>query len=261
MITPADLEARVDHPQWWYGSRVSVTRNYIAFTTGKVGCSTIKYALHDLEGKPPVEGWWTIHDGDDEMSMSRFGTETVAAMINDPAVLKFCMVRNPYDRIFSAWKSKVLRRMDTQYQELRDRIRDDFHYPTGSDESPRATLAFGDFVRWIASHGADPDVVNDGHWNRQVDNLWWGLFDFDVVARFENYNEDFTAILRRLDAPDEVIARGTEKFNETTTFPLSAAFDSDLAQVVYDFYSADFDAFGYPKDSWQRYDSLVPTSE
>jgi hypothetical protein len=258
VITPADLEARAEHPQWWYGSRVSQRWNYVAFTSGKVGCSTIKYALHELEGKPPVEGWWTIHDGDDEMSMSRLGFDTIARMINDPAVVKFCMVRNPYDRIFSAWKSKILRRMDTQYQDLRDRIRDDYGYAPGSDESPRATLAFGDFVRWIASHADDDAVAKDGHWNRQVDNLWWGLFDFDVVGRFENFADDFGAILRRLGAPDAVVARGSEKFNETTPSPLSAAFDSALAGVVYDFYRADFDAFGYAEDSWQRYDALNP---
>lgn len=260
MITPADLEARTDHFTWYYGSRVSPQWNYVAVTTGKVGCSTIKYALHDLEGKPPVEGWWTIHDDDDGMAMQRFGADTVAAMINDPAVLKFCMVRNPYDRIFSAWKSKVLRRMDTQYQELRDRIRDDYGYPVGSDDAPRPTLAFGDFARWIAAHGDDDAVARDGHWCTQADTLWWGLFDYDVVGRFEHFNDDFAAILRRLGAPEAVIARGTEKYNETTSIPLSAAYDGDLAEVVYDFYRADFDAFGYAKDSWQRYDSLNPTS-
>lgn len=260
MITPADLEARAEHSQWFYGSRVSRQWNYIALLTGKVGCSTIKYALHDLEGKPPVEGWWTIHESDDEMSMSRFGAPAVADMINDADVVKFCMVRNPYDRIFSAWKSKILRRMDAQYQELRDRIRDDFGYPTATVDAPRATLAFGDFVRWIASHGEDPAVANDGHWNRQTYNLWWDVIDFDVVARFENFNDDFAAFLRRIGAPEAVIARGTEKFNETTEIPLSAAYDSDLARVVYDFYRADFDAFGYDEDSWRRYDSLVPTA-
>ena len=224
-------------------------------TTGKVGCSTIKYALHDLEGKPPVAGWWTIHDDDDGMSMARFGAVAVADMINDTSVLKFCMVRNPYDRIFSAWKSKILRRMDTQYEDLRNHIRDDYAYPS---DSPRATLAFGDFVRWIATHGDDHAVVNDGHWNRQVDNLWWGLFDYDIVGRFETFSDDFAVFLRRLGAPDSVIARSTEKFNETTHLPMSAAYDSDLASVVYDFYRADFDAFGYERDSWRRYDSLNP---
>ncbi len=260
-MTPADLEARADHHTWWYGSRVSPAWKYVAVTSGKVGCSTVKYALHDLEGKPPVDGWWTVHEGDDEMSMSRYGFDTVASMLNDPSVLKFCIVRNPYDRIFSAWKSKVLRRMDTQYQELRDRIRDAYGYEPGTDDSPRPTLAFGDFVRFIATHGDDRAVATDGHWCPQTDTLWWGLIDYDVIGRFENFNEDFGGVLRHLGAPDNVIVRGAEQFNATTSFPLSAAFDSALASVVYDFYRADFDAFGYSPDSWRRYDSLLPTPD
>ncbi len=260
MITPADLQSRVDHFTWYYGSRVSPTWKYVAVTTGKVGCSTVKYALHDLEGKPPVEGWWTVHDDDDGMGMVRFGTETVASMLNDPSVLKFCIVRNPYDRIFSAWKSKILRRVDTQYQELRDRVRDHYRYPADTEEAPRSTLAFGDFARWVVAHGAEPAVAGDGHWSRQVDALWWDLIDYDVVGRFENFNEDFGAILRRLHAPEAVLARGTETFNATASIPLSAAYDTDLAAVVYDFYRADFEAFGYAADSWQRYDSLLPTT-
>lgn len=261
MITAADLETRVDHPTWWYGSRVSTVHSYVGVVNGKVGCSTVKYALHDLEGKPPVEGWWTVHADDDGMSMSRYGTEKVASMLNDPSVLKFCMVRNPYDRILSAWKSKILRRMDTQYQDLRDRIRDNYDYPTGTEESPRPTLAFGDFVRWVVTHSKDPAVAGDGHWARQVDGLWWDLIHYDVTGRFENFNDDFGGILRRLNAPPTVLARGSEAVNATPRLPLSAAYDSELAAVVYDFYRADFDAFGYEANSWQRYDSLLPTND
>jgi hypothetical protein len=260
-VTAADLDSRADHPTWFYGSRVSPRWGYVNVTPGKCGCSTTKYALHELEGRPPVEGWWTVHDDDDEMSMSRFGSGTVAAMLNDAAVLKWCVVRNPYDRMFSAWKSKILRRVDTQYRGFRDRIRDHFGYPPGDDESARGTVAFGDFVRFVAAHPDDPEVARDGHWEPQTSVLWWDLVDYDVVCRFENFTADLTAVLTRLGAPDAVLQRASERHNETAGVPLSAAYDSDLAAVVYAFYRRDFDAFGYAEDSWHRYDSLLPTAE
>ena len=86
-------------------------------------------------------------------------------MINDPAVLKFCMVRNPYDRIFSAWKSKVLRRMDTQYQELRDRMLQHARHLTSSGSGASMRAGSGSVAQNAATHlvGARvvrPDVVD-----------------------------------------------------------------------------------------------------
>ncbi len=254
VVTRDVLEAAAanDDEAWGYGSRVSKQWRYVSIPAKKVGCSTIKHTLHDLESKPPVE-WWETHDGDDEMSMASLGVDEVLLMLNDPGVLKFCFVRNPYDRVFSAWKSKMLSSDDSRYEPVRNAIRDALGYPESLDGAPRPTLAFGDFVRYLA-HSGDHRATHDGHWCPQVDAVWWDLITYDVVGRFENFVDDLHAILRRLGAPPEVFERAQIRANASPAIPMSAAYDTELAAIVYDHYRADFDTFGYAEDSWMGCD-------
>ncbi len=142
---------------------------------------------------------------------------------------------------------------DPYYEAVRNDVRDTLGYPAPLDGAPRATLAFGDFVRYIAQSG-DHRATHDGHWCRQVDAVWWDLITYDVVGRFENFVDDLHSILRRLDAPSEVFERAQIRANASPAIPMSAAYNSNLAAVVYDHYRADFDTFGYAEESWMRCD-------
>jgi len=70
-------------------------------------------------------------------------------------------------------------------------------------------------------------------------------------CRFERFGQQFHAILRRLHAPPEVAAIARRVFNPTQPMPLAAVYDPQLARRVYDHYAADFETFGYHKDSWR----------
>ena len=63
--------------------------------------------------------------------------------------LRFAFVRDPYDRIFSAWKQKIVNSWDTRYAGLRDQIRTANSYPSHTDR-PAPAIAFRDFVRFVA---------------------------------------------------------------------------------------------------------------
>jgi hypothetical protein len=229
---------------WTYHSRASMKHKYVTVATPKVGCTTIKRALHALEGLPPAEPWWAVHDAGDELRLSHYSKREVETMLTSPDYLRFAFVRNPYDRLLSAWKSKVLRPADTEYAPLRAEMRAAYLYPDdGVADSP--VVAFGDFVRFITSTGHD-----DGHWARQTQLLATDEITYDVTCRFERFVFDFAGILNRLGAPADVMAIGAEVTNPTSDLPGAAAYDTELAGIVYDYYRADFDAFGYERDSW-----------
>jgi hypothetical protein len=57
-------------------------------------------------------------------------------------------------------------------------------------------------------------------------------------------------VLRRLRAPDDVLATRTEVINPTTPMYHAAAYDRKLADRVYRMYEPDFTALGYERDSW-----------
>ena len=238
---------------WGYSSRASTQFRYLYVAVGKVGCSTVKRVLHRLESLPEPADWGHVHDSGFELLLNRFTTDEVEAILADSAWLRFCFVRNPYDRLFSAWKQKIGNTWDTQYAAFRDAIRSSVGYPPARD-GVAPVVSFADFVRYVC-HSREREAVCDGHWGRQVDLLLYDLIPYDVVGRFESFATDFRSTLVRLGAPSSIVEMADEVSNPTTTVPLAAVFDSDLAAMVYHHYRADFDTFGYDRESWRYYAS------
>lgn len=234
--------------KWGYGSRVSVRHRYVYLSVPKAACSTIKVALHRFEGLDAApERWGEVHDGSFGLSLLDQSTDIVVEALTSPEYLRFGFVRNPYDRLLSAWKSKLAWGND-QYEPARSAVREAFDYPI-VDGHRVGTVSFRDAVEVVL----DPDTapVFDAHWDRQVDLLMPEVIELDVVGRFENFATEFTAILDRLDAPPTVVAMATTVTNATTPIPLAAAYDSSLARRVHEHYLADFETYGYDEHSWR----------
>ncbi|HVV38615.1 MAG TPA: sulfotransferase family protein [Acidimicrobiales bacterium] len=223
---------------WDYHSRASLKHRYLTVATPKVGCTTIKRTLHALEGLPPADPWWAVHDEGEELRLEHYSAAEQQQLLTSRDITRFAFVRNPYDRLLSAWKSKILRH-DSSYVPLAAEIRAACGYPDDT------VVAFGDFVRYVTTH-EHPDA----HWERQVVILACDRIAYDVVGRFENFAADFRTILLRLGVTEDVLALAGEVTNPTPDFPLAVAYDTELANVVYDYYREDFERFGYDADSW-----------
>ena len=224
------------HASWGYHSRASRAHRYVAMTMPKAACTTMKIALQTFEGTAPApDDYWRVHDGDAGPTLLDYTDDEVVEMLQSPEYLRFCFVRNPYSRLVSAWKSK-LATDDPQYERTRTTIR-----------SACGDVGFRNAVEFML---ANPSEFDD-HWNRQVEVGLVDVIDYDIVGRFENFVDEFGAILRRLDAPAEVLALGAQKFNPTPSAPLAEFYDAPLAERVYEHYLIDFETFGYAKDSWR----------
>jgi hypothetical protein len=253
--TAAALMARIEKARhrdgfdisWGYHSRVSVEHRYVCMTVPTVACTTVKLTLHEFEGLPRAGDWGMVHD-QDSLRLSSFSVSQAAEMLSSPDWLRFAFVRDPYDRLFSAWKQKIVNTWDTQYAGLRGQIRTANGYPSHTDR-PAPFIAFRDFVRFVVGSD-DPGVIFDAHWDLQTRILLDDLIAYDAIGRFETFVEDFTAVLRRLDAPEHVISMAGQVTNPTTPVPLSAAYDRELADLVHGKYEPDFAAFGYDRDGW-----------
>jgi hypothetical protein len=134
-------------------------------TVPKVACTTVKLTLHEFEGLPRAAGWGMVHD-QDAPRLSSFSVHQAAEMLSSPDWLRFAFVRDPYNRMFSAWKQQIGTTWDTQYAGLRDRIRTANDYPSHPDR-PAPFVAFRDFVRFVVASD-DPEVVFDAHWDLQT---------------------------------------------------------------------------------------------
>ena len=90
----------------------------------------------------------------------------------------------------------------------------------------------------------------NSHYNSQSNILAQNLISYDFIGRFENFEHDLKDVLRRLDADTETINVAQEVRNPTAETHASWSYDGELADLAYDLYREDFEAFGYERDSW-----------
>ena len=138
------------------GSWVSPLHKYFYIHVGKVASVKIRYCLHILEGYPEPEiGQLTRRSMPNQSfvpKLTDFDTARAVDILTSPEWFRFCFVRNPYHRIFSAYKSKIMSG-DSQYQFVRDEILSTRNYPV-RDGWPAANVTFRDFVLYVQEREA-----------------------------------------------------------------------------------------------------------
>ena len=236
---------------------VSPTHHYFCMTIPKAACSKIKLVLQQLEGLPMPPDPLSIHYRSTPgipfvPSITDFATAKGCEILTAEQWFRFAFVRNPYARLFSAYKSQVME-LSSPYVGYRESIRRRAGYPTEGSESdtPLGRVGFADFVETIAEQ---PDELRDGHWKSQVGTLHLEQIRYNFIGRVERFSPDFALVLERFHAPPLLIASLTERVNTTVALPLAAAYSKRLADLVYTLYRADFETFGYAQNSWMFMD-------
>lgn len=143
---------------------------------------------------------------------------------------KFTIVRNPWDRLYSAWrflKSGGLNRKDREWAAQNLSPYPDFESFVGKWLSPDSLHEYmhfypqSDFLR-----------VNGKH------------FPIDFVGRFENLEEDFQFICRKLS-----IESSLQLLNRSSPVDYREAYTDEMREVVADVYVEDIDTFSYTFES------------
>ena len=134
---------------------------------------------------------------------------------------KFAFVRNPWDRLASCWRDKVL---DRNYFNL--------------TPSQRQSLnQFEAFVDWVSTKDLE---ACDRHLRLQCRLI--DLNHVDFVGRFESFENDFRAVATRIDLPLSKIPHE----NVSASLPrLIDIYDDQTIKGVADLYARDIAIFGY----------------
>lgn len=212
----------------------------------KVACSTLKLAVHTFEDPSNEIEWWQTHADWPGWCALNHPDDVVLDILSSVDWFRFCFVRNPYDRLVSAWKSKIVTDADGGYGWLRDAIRETFNCPVDRAEPIGLRNAF-DYVT-----GKDLVAGRDWHWLPQCALLHPDVIPYDVIGRFENFADDFRLIFGQLGAPPKVLAMADTRYNATADTDFRDFYDADLAERVCAFYEQDFKTFGYDRDSWRQ---------
>lgn len=137
---------------------------------------------------------------------------------------KFAFIRNPWDRMCSCWRHKVV---DSNY------------YNFNSKELTRMKK-FDQFVNFIA---ANINVENCDHHLRLQSKLI-DLNNIDYLGRFETFNDDIANVFRKLEI--NLDQNNISMMNASKNAkPYQKYYNDDIAQKVYKIYQKDIQIFNY----------------
>lgn len=183
--------------------------------------------------------------------MQHVGLKSFYQLACDPQTLVFSFVRNPYDRLISAWANKfaqyalvpssyfgVWRPVVDTYLNARAEI--DPSLPSG----PNAYLSFPQFVRYAC---ATASTFVEKHIYLQTQIVGVPGLTPGLIGKYESFQLDLEKLYDHINLPAELRQRLFTRVNRSVRTRCKEYFTQDLADQVYRAYESDFDAFHYPR--------------
>lgn len=171
--------------------------------------------------------------------------------------VSFTFVRNPWDRLASAYQSKIepgSRVRDRQALAVQSRIRELFGLRRSQN------IRFGQFVRWVVQQNAS---TMNPHWKPHSERCDTLYTPYEFIGRYETLQEDILHVLGLLGwSPTLIPATHWSSLgsagNHSTTRLLRLYDSPQLIELVARKYRDDIAPFGYtfPGRKPDRYDSL-----
>lgn len=233
-----------------HSSFVHVQKRYLYFEVPKAACTQIKEMLRQQEGAPPIQLFaGKLRETRREMfvharenvplpSLVDLDDATQKEVLESDGFFRFAIVRNPYSRVVSAWKNKVVPcepGAERLYLEIKGRL---------PDMHAKELITFDEFVNYL---GKIDLSASDPHWRRQADHLFLDALSFSHVGKVEDMSATMNRFQQHLGLAEPLMGG---KKNVSAPVGL-ATYDENLAGKVYSLYRGDFERLGYDRDSWR----------
>ena len=155
---------------------------------------------------------------------------------------RFAFVRNPWDRLVSAWSNKIKRKHNRQHGYLKQ-----LHTPFGSplvrnlpEQSVESGLDFAVFLKLLPNSHL---FHRNRHFLPQAEIL--ADTDLDFTGRFDSFSRDFRYVLDSIGLSH---LKDVIPHENKTTYDLHYSemyFDLGCRKLVADLYSKDIDCWGF----------------
>ncbi len=252
-LAPDDIRERLHHSTF-----VHLKKRYLYFEVPKAACTQMKELLRILEGAPPIQPFvgklretrrdMFVHARENVPvpSLVDLDNATQKAVLESSGFFRFTIVRNPYSRLVSAWKNKVVPcepGCDRLYLEIKGRL---------PEMHAKELISFAEFVSYLQAKG-DFNAF-DPHWRRQVDHLFLEALSFSHIGKVEQMAASLARFQQHLGLAEPLLAG---KKNVSAPVGL-ATYDQGLANKVHALYREDFERLDYDPNSWRAGESAVP---
>ena len=235
--------------------------NVVYIESSKVGCTKIKICLLEIERWP--KRWDEVIEKEEQVHDKRctgmlgpgdLPKSVLAHILRHPSYFRFGFVRNPYDRLLSAYKDKIFAPQKSStnraYMPIACKIK---AAVTGGDHHKidlgKTPVTFPEFVSYVVKQRS---YDMDRHWYHQHLTLWHPFCKFDFIGRFERFQDDLRDVLTKIGAPERILSSVAERVNASFHTP-EKFYDWRLADLVYRKFRRDFKLYAYDPKSWTDY--------
>ena len=145
---------------------------------------------------------------------------------------KFSIVRNPYNRLLSAYFDKIMRCRPqkiwvTSFLQYRF---SDF-------------VSLDNFIDYLEYGGG---IKNDIHWAPQTEIIYIPIDKIDFIGRVENLEQDMQFITRKIFGV-KLALRNSPLYKTNSISKYNGLLTNDVKKRIYKIYEKDFQLLGYPK--------------
>ncbi|XP_063071192.1 carbohydrate sulfotransferase 11-like [Engraulis encrasicolus] len=228
----------------------------------KVACTNWKRVLMVLTGgagpgrhEPLQIPAHEAHVPGNLRTLSEYSTAEINQRLR--SYLKFAFVREPFERLVSAYRNKFTRSYNTAFHK---RYGTKIVRRQRPDALPEALergddVSFGEFVRYLVDPATQREEPFNEHWERVHSLCHPCLIHYDVVGKYETLEEDADYVLKLAGAEAEVRFPASGKSTRTTG-ELAASYFKDISPVyqrkLYNLYRMDFLLFNYSMPGYLR---------
>ena len=184
------------------GYLINQDHHFIYCPIPKVACSSFKkfmVSLSDLENKETIlslpQSLFHSYISHTLTLSSNQSCKDAIGMLKGSQYFKFAFVRNPWERLTSAYLNKFVSpiRHKQSNLPLAKEVIENIYRLNDLTVNYEESITFKQFVEYI-SVTDDQDL--DGHWQPQY--LFLGDTQFDFIGRFENLEKDFAYLQQKL---------------------------------------------------------------
>lgn len=227
---------------------ISIQNKWCYIENAKVGCSSIKYNLMQLEfensglRKQKYEDInpKLLHEPMFGPMLHPFQVEekTLKEIFEEKKYFVFTFVRNPFARVLSAYLDKIEKNKAPKIHIVRSLFK--------SDELDKP-VSFKEFVKLL--HMNNKVLYIDKHWRPQTANLVVPEIKYDFIGRLENFDEDFQEVEKEIKRKGEPSKK--RKVKNYTPHQTSANekirhyYDEETIELIREIYADDFKNFQY----------------
>ncbi len=200
-------------------------QNLVYLKTPKVACSSILLTISEYYGvkvNPSIhyDNFWHVQRGKLNKNSANY--------------YKFTFIRNPFDRLVSCYKSKIL---------LPYNLKQPPHFNAPYFSTIQPNSSFADFVQSIANI---PDFMADQHFKSQYAILYdKNKLLVDWIGRFENLEADWAELAKKYNFKPDLAYHNSSHNVENTYQDYRLYYTKELADMVYKRYQKDVELLGY----------------